>query len=143
MILDEHLDWTPQLDKLYPKLSGAAGMLSKLRYYFKYRTLISIYYALLNSHIDYCIHNLGFSKPPQKNLKKLKTKTLRIIHFIGPRESTRPLFEKSKILPVHELLNTAYLLLTFLKHFTQLFFKYLTHLGHHNQSTKATGHSLV
>ena len=32
MTLDEHLDWIPQLHKLYQKLSRAAGMISKLRY---------------------------------------------------------------------------------------------------------------
>ena len=31
MTLDEHLDWSPQLQNLFSKLSRAVGMLSKLK----------------------------------------------------------------------------------------------------------------
>ena len=96
MTLDEHLDWSPELQNLFTKLSRAVGMLSRLRYYLQYNTLISIYYGLFNSHIDYCIQNLGFSNQASiEKIEKLQNKALRIIHFKGPRDPTRPLYESS------------------------------------------------
>ena len=148
MTLDEHLDWSPQLQNLFTKLSTAVGMLSKLRYYLQYNTLISIYYALFNSHIDYCIQNLGFTNQASiEKIEKLQNKALRIIHFKGPRDTTRPLYEGSKILPIRKLLKQKHCLFAF-DFFRNLlpnyFSNYLTPLGiHHNHCTRATGHSLV
>ena len=148
MTLDEHLDWSPELQNLFTKLSRAVGMLSKLRYYLQYNTLISIYYALFNSHVDYCIQNLGFSNQASiEKIEKLQNKALRITHFKGPRDPTRPLYERCKILPIRKLLKQKHCLFAFdffRNSQPNYFSNFLTPIGtHHNHSTRATGHSLV
>ena len=51
--LDPHLNWKPHINELSSKLSRAIGMLSKIRHYVSYNTLISIYYAIFSSHMMY------------------------------------------------------------------------------------------
>ena len=51
--LDPHLHWKYHIHELSMKLSRATGMLSKIRHYVSYNTLISIYYAIFSSHMTY------------------------------------------------------------------------------------------
>ena len=46
--LDPHLHWKYHIHELNMKLSRATGMLSKIRHYVSYNTLISIYYAIFH-----------------------------------------------------------------------------------------------
>ena len=101
LILDEHLSWNKQLNELNLKLSRSTGILAKLRHYLDYKTLLSVYYSLFDSHVNYFLPYLGYT--PAENLNKIETiqrKALRIIHFKSNRDSCQPLFVKSRILPI-------------------------------------------
>ena len=76
MTIDENLDWDLQLSKLYHKLSRTVGILSKLRYYLSFKTLLSVYYALFESHINYCIQCLGHvNQASLEKIEKLQKKS--------------------------------------------------------------------
>ena len=105
LILDENLSWKQQLNNLAVKLARSTGMLAKLRYYLDYSTMISVYHALFNSHLTYCLPSLGFSLQNSfEQIERLQNKALKIIHFKGIRDSPRPLYAQSKILPVRKQL---------------------------------------
>ena len=81
-------------------------MLSKLRHYLDHKTLLSVYYAIFESHINYFIQTLGHVKVTSLHkIEKLQNKALRIIHFKGPRESAKPLYVNSRILPIRYIMK--------------------------------------
>ena len=106
ILIDEHLLWDAQINALCIKLTKATGILTKMRHFLCYKSLLGLYYALFESHLNYCIHTLGFLKRDHINkLSSLQKKTLKLIHFKGPRESATHLFVQSKILPVDSLIT--------------------------------------
>ena len=55
VMLDEQVTWANQVEYLKSKLSRSAGIFSKLRYYLNTETLMEMYHALFNSHLQYAI----------------------------------------------------------------------------------------
>ena len=55
VILDEKVTWAEQIDSLSKRLSSAAGIFSKLRYYINTKTMIEMYHSLFNSKLQYAI----------------------------------------------------------------------------------------
>ena len=54
--IDSKLNWKNHVNAIAPKLHRANAMLYKVRYFVNANVLKSIYYALLESHINYaCI----------------------------------------------------------------------------------------
>ena len=51
--LDQYLNWDTHTNELSLKLARSTGMLSKIRYYVPYHTLLNIYYAIFSSHLSY------------------------------------------------------------------------------------------
>ena len=112
IIIDEHLAWEPLIQDLTTKLSRTVGFLSKLRHLVDFKTLISIYYALFESHVSYCLQTIGFiTQAFFEKIEVLQNKALRTIHFKPPRESARPLYVKAAILPIRKLLKVKNCLL--------------------------------
>ena len=110
--MDEHLSWDPQIHDLTTKLSRTVGFISKLRHFVDFKTLLSIYYALFDSHVNYCLQTIGFMTQASFNkIEVLQNKALRLIHFKPPRHSSRPLFIKSAILPIKKQLQVKNCLL--------------------------------
>ena len=70
VILDENLSWQSQINVLLTKLSRSTGVISKMRHYLSYRTMLSVYYALFDSHINYCSQVLGYIT--QETLSKIE-----------------------------------------------------------------------
>ena len=55
VMLDHNVTWCDQIEYLSTKLARSAGIFSKLRYYLNTNTLIQMYHALFNSHLQYGI----------------------------------------------------------------------------------------
>ena len=70
VFLDHKVTWTHQIDNLSSKLARSAGIFSKLRYYLDVKTLIQMYHALFNSHLQYGILCWGSSS--STNLYRLQ-----------------------------------------------------------------------
>jgi len=57
VILDDKLNWKPQIEKLVTQLSRSCGMLFKLKHYTNISVLKSVYFALFHSYFTYSILN--------------------------------------------------------------------------------------
>jgi len=59
VILDDKLNWKPQIEKLVTQLSKSCEMLFKLKHYINISVLKSVYVALFHSYLTYSILNWG------------------------------------------------------------------------------------
>ena len=101
--LDSHLHWKYHIHELSMKLSRATGMLSKIRHYVSYNTLISIYYAIFSSHMTYGCQIWGQKGNANRNkISILQNKMLKRIHFKPNDETVNPLYHKSNILKFND-----------------------------------------
>ncbi len=65
-----------------------------------------LYYAMVHSHLNYCINAYSCAYPTTLNRLKLKQKeAIRIISKAGYRDHTNPLFKQSGILPLEKLVK--------------------------------------
>ena len=101
--LDTHLNWKHHIHELSMKLSRATGMLSKIRHYVSYNTLISIYYAIFSSHMTYGCQIWGQKGNVNRNkISILQNRMLKRIHFKSNDETVNPLYHKSNILKFND-----------------------------------------
>ena len=105
--IDEQLNWKKHVDYLCEKLSKMSGMFAKLRHICDMNLLKTIYYALVESHLQYC--NLIWGSANEKVLEpllKLQSKILRIICFLPNGESnTIQAQRKTELLNLKQLNN--------------------------------------
>ena len=114
VLIDEHLNWTFHLNVLCTKLSRANGMLARIRHFVSQITIRSIYYGIFHTLRSYSTQIWGQLSDNQLNrIQTLQNKAIRIINFAEYKESASPLFRKSKILKVSDIVNVQNLLLVF------------------------------
>ena len=102
--ITSNMSWESHIVKVANKIKPAIAILYKVRNLVNTSTLLQIYHALVQSHINYGILIWGGS--PQKyieTLLKLQKKAMRIIGHKDRLSSCRPLFSKYKILTVTSL----------------------------------------
>ena len=101
--LDQHLNWKYHIHELSTKLSRATGMLSKIRHYVPYNTLIDIYYAIFSSHMTYgCLIWGQTGNANRKKISMLQNRALKRLHFKPNEESIDPLYHLSGILKLND-----------------------------------------
>ena len=106
VMLDENVTWSNQVEHLSTKLSRSAGIFSKLRYYLDNKTLVQMYHALFNSHLQYGILCWGSSSAT--NLHQLQVLQNRAIRNMmkAPRFFRLDNYYLNlRILKVHDLFN--------------------------------------
>ena len=69
VIIDENLNWVPQITKMCAKLSSVCGILSKVRHLLDRNSLMMIYNSLVESRRRYGI--LGWGTATDNHLQKL------------------------------------------------------------------------
>ena len=142
LILDENLTWDKQMHNLTLKF-----ILAKLCHYLDYKTILSVYYALFDSHINYFLPNLGYTTVENLNkIELLQKKALRIIHFKSNMDTCKPLFVKSRILPINKqvALKNCLFAYDFLHNRLPSYFRnFLQKSGeNHNHATRASTNCL-
>ena len=131
--IDNELTWQSHIDNVYKKLKSAAGMLAHIRHNIPPENYKTLYFALFESHLSYCITVFGnankqytgklfviqkhcirilFGDYKAYNVSKFKTcaRTRPIENQILDKnfymkEHTKPLFFKSGILTFGNLYN--------------------------------------
>lgn len=104
--LDENLNFEHHIDHIRAKANRAIFGLSRVKKIFSEASLRQIYFANIHSHFNYC--NLLFTMIPKKYLSKLvyiQKKAIRIVCGAKFRAPTTPLFFRSKILPLEDLIH--------------------------------------
>jgi len=82
VILDDKLNWKPQIEKLVTQLSKSYGMLFKLKHYTNISVLKSVYFALFYSYLTYSILDWGrANKTNLLPLIRLQNKTVRTLEY--------------------------------------------------------------
>ena len=104
VILDEHLSFKAHTDSLCKKLSKSNAIIAKLRHFLNTSELISVYFALFQSHLTYGLQVYGPNLSVYSRVHSLQKTALRLITFSDSREHSRPLFETLDILTIPELL---------------------------------------
>ena len=104
MILDDNLSFSQHTDVLKSKLSRAAGILAKIRYFTSRDLLRTIYYALFDSHLRYA--NTIWAQSNNQNIKDIsliQRKAVRIINFENKFASINPIIKESKIVTLNNI----------------------------------------
>ena len=103
--IDDKLNWTKHVDYLCEKLSKMSGMFSKLRHICDLKLLKTIYYALIESHLQYYNIIWGNATPSVlEPLIRLQAKILRIICFLpNDTENTVLAQTQTKLLNIGQL----------------------------------------
>ena len=106
VLLDEHLNWRPQISIIASKLQRANGALSKLRYYIPLNSLVNIYHAIFASHMRYGCQLWGLRDNTYSHrVLTLQKAALRLITFSEPRASSNPIFSNLGILKFFDMVE--------------------------------------
>lgn len=104
VLVDSHLKFHYHVNSVCKKISFGIRALLRARTYFDTQTLITMYYAFIHSHFNYCISSWGSTYCKHLwPLQKLQKQALRIITFSPRQSSSAPLFIKLEILPLSSL----------------------------------------
>ena len=101
---DEYLSFEHHITQVCAKVSKSLYCINKLKNFVDSESLKKLYFAMVHSHIAYCINVYGCAN--QTNLYKLELKqkqAIRTISLAGYRDHTAPLFKKLQILPLEKL----------------------------------------
>ena len=108
VLIDIKLTWNNHTDTILLKISRTVRLLSKLRHFVPFSTLISIYHSLIAPYLRYGLIAWGQASKSQLNKPLVcQKRALRFIHFAKPHDHAIPLFINTKILPINFLYNLS------------------------------------
>ena len=96
--IDGNLSWKSHIDYLSVKLSRANALLFKIRNFVNSSVLRTTYFAIFESHLNYCCLVWSQNCNPINRLVILQKKALRIITFQPCNSHSSPLLKRSFIL---------------------------------------------
>ncbi len=97
MFIDSNLKWDDHINNMIPKITAKIGILRSLRNIVPTDTLIQIYNAIVQPHVDYGDAVYDSASQTSKNrLQKLQTRAARLITGSGPHISRNLMFNKVK-----------------------------------------------
>ncbi len=70
--------------------------------------MIKLYYAMVHSHLSYCINVYGCAYTTSLQRLRVKQKeSIRVVNNAGYRDHTHVLFKETQILPLDEMIKFA------------------------------------
>jgi hypothetical protein len=106
VLFDEFLSFDDHISSLCAKVSKSLFCLNRIKNFVTDKALKSLYYAMVHSHITYCINIYGCATPTALNRLVIKQKeAIRIVCRAGYRDHSNPLFKQLGILPLNELIK--------------------------------------
>ena len=132
VIIDNKLSWVPHIDMLYLKLKSATGILNRIIKFIPEENYKSLYFALFESHMNYCLTVYGSAnKTHTEKLFRVQKHCVRILfgnreeyldkfntcarvrefskQILGSefysRESSKPIFQSLNILTLPNIYN--------------------------------------
>ena len=113
VLVDENLTWKHHINYVHCKVSKGIGILYKAKYILIKKLLKQLYYSFVNSYLSY--GNMIWASNSKTKLEPLfrrQKHAVRIICHAEYTDHSAPLFEKYKILTLHEL--NIFQILTFM-----------------------------
>jgi len=99
VIVDNQLNWSEHVKKLYNRLSRAIGILSKLRYNLPLNTLRMVYHSIFNSLLLYACQVWGVNSQTIKTkIQSLQDRAIRKITFSKSDCNVDKLYKDLKLL---------------------------------------------
>ncbi len=111
VLFDEYLSFSDHISYLCAKVSKSLFCLNRIKNFVDPNSLKMLYYAMVHSHISYCLNVYGNANTT--NLQRLRVKqkeSIRVINNVEYRDHTAPLFKLNCILPLDELIKFSNLL---------------------------------
>ena len=104
LIIDQHLSWKPHMLEILSKIRRNLGIVRKIARFLDKESLFQLYHSLIMSHIRYGIVVWHHShKDIRKKIQACANNFLRIIYFLGPTESVRPIMIENNFLSVNQI----------------------------------------
>ena len=109
IIMDHKFTYEEHIKQVRSKLIKGNAILSRVRHFIPEKMLMNTYNAHIQPHIDYGFALWGYAaKTHLDSILKQQKKAVRILNFVkyaDRRQPSKPLFEKSKILPLDKNLS--------------------------------------
>ena len=109
---DEHLDWNDHILAVSKRINKGIFALRQVKQFLTIDCLKLLYFALIHSHILYCLEVWGNSRSIDK-VFKLQKKAIRIVYRQNFRAHTEPLFKRAGILKLKDLYKLKILLFAY------------------------------
>ena len=104
IFLDENITWKTHISHITNKISKSIGILYKSRYLLNKKLLKLLYYAFVQSHINYGIAAWGSTHNYKlKPLYRKQKHAIRVINYKDKYEPSKPLFYNMSILNIYQL----------------------------------------
>lgn len=101
VLLDTHLKFNLHVKSLTKKIGFGLRVLIRSRSYFQQHILISLYYAFVHSHLNYCLSSWGNTYSTHLScLDHLQNQAVRLITFSPYNASALPIYTRLKIPPL-------------------------------------------
>ncbi len=104
IIMDDRLTWKHHVFELSKKLNKSTGVIYKMRRLCPQRVLLSIYYSLMHSHLNYglCVWGNAIEEYLNK-IRLTQKKIIRILNNADYDAHTDPLFANLKVLKLNDM----------------------------------------
>ena len=143
-MIDENLNWVPQIDRMCAKLSSVCGILSKVRHFLDRNSLMLIYNSLVESRLRYGILSWSTATLNQLNrLRVLQNKAIRFITFSPLDAEMLPIYKQLNVLPLSQLitLHQATHMYSFANSLLPTVFQSYCAKPQHSQNTRFSKHN--
>jgi len=106
ILFDEYLSFDEHINSLCNKISKSMFCINRVINFVNEQTRKTLYFAMIHSHLVYCLSIYSCANATSLNKLKVKQKeAVRIICNAGFRDHTAPLFEHLRILPLDKLIK--------------------------------------
>jgi hypothetical protein len=110
VLFDEYLSFDAHVTSLCAKISKSLFCLNRIKNFVTPDAMKMLYFAMVHSHIVYCLNIFSCANVTTLKPLKLKQKeAIRIVCNVGYREHTGPLFKRLGILPFDDLITYSQL----------------------------------
>jgi len=104
VITGDKLIWKPHITLVKKQVSKASGIICKFRHYIPFRSLKTVHYSIVYSHLRYAITSWGSSSFATLNtLNIIHNKLLRIMTFSKFNSNVCKLYKDTQILTVDRI----------------------------------------
>ena len=108
-MLDNKLNWKAHISSLCSKLSKICGVFYKLRYFVPFRCLRTVYFSLVQSHLQYSLINWECANNSTLHpLQIIQNKIIRVCLFGHKRTLIDNLYKKFQVLKLSDLSKLEY-----------------------------------
>ena len=101
IIIDKHLTWSKNINKICGTISCRVGILRKLSYFLPRNVLLLLYYSMIHCHFEYlCLIWGSASNCFLKPLQVLQNRALKFIYKLNYQHPSVELYRLCQILPI-------------------------------------------